>query len=122
MSVAHQFGSPLSFHRDPLQPAVPLATIQPDLATTRGPGAMRKFLLKTSFISGVLALTLAALLPAQLLLEMLLPAERSGDRLLPGILVVAGCLAVSNRIVSFVFGRTGLSDKRWSVFSRRTFG
>jgi hypothetical protein len=90
---------------------------------------MKKFLLKASFIVGVLFLWLAFLIPAQLLLETFLPIEwmsdgrrHGGDRLLPGLLVAFGCLYAANRIVSFLFARTGLSDKRWSVLARRTFG
>jgi hypothetical protein len=90
---------------------------------------MRKLLLKTSFIVCVVFLTLVFLVAAQLLLEALLQSAggrtghyRGGDRLLQGILVMFGCLYAANRIVSVVFARTGLSDRRWSVLARRTFG
>jgi hypothetical protein len=92
-------------------------------------GKMKKILLRTAFIIAVLVLTLMFLIPAQLLLEVVLPITftsgghvHGGDRLLQGILVMFGCVYAANRLASFVFTRTGLSDKRWSVLSRRTFG
>jgi presenilin-like A22 family membrane protease len=90
---------------------------------------MKRFLLKTAFVVAVLFLTLVFVVPAQLLLELILPSVEwreghyhGGDRLLPGLLVVFACLYSANRIVSFLFRRTGLSDKRWSLLARRTFG
>ena len=80
---------------------------------------MKRLLLKTAFVVAVLFLTLAFLIPAQLLLETILPR---GDRLLAGILVVFACLYAANRGVSYLFRRTGLSNGRWSLLARRTFG
>jgi hypothetical protein len=83
---------------------------------------MKQILLKTAFVITVTFLTLVLLVPAYLLLEAILPTGRGGDRLLPGILTIFACLYTADRIASFLFGRTGLSDRRWSVLARRTFG
>jgi hypothetical protein len=90
---------------------------------------MKRIALKTAFVVSVLFLTFVFLVPAQLLLEILLPSSfwqggrrHGGDRLLPGLLVIFACLYTANRSVSFLFRRTGLSDERWSLLSRRTFG
>jgi len=83
---------------------------------------MKKLLLKTAFVVAVILLTLVLLLPAYLLLEALWPSERGGDRLLVGTVVAFACVFTADRIASFLFGRTGLSDKRWSLLSRRSFG
>ena len=80
---------------------------------------MKRLLLRTAFVVAVLVLTFVFLVPAQLLLEATYPG---GDRLLAGLLVAFACLYAANRCVSFVFRRTRLSDGRWSVLSRRTFG
>jgi hypothetical protein len=78
---------------------------------------MRRILLKTSYVAGVLLLLTVLLVPAQLLLEWALPDHRpGGDRLLPGILVIVACVAVADRTISFVFGRLGLAAYRVSVF------
>jgi hypothetical protein len=84
--------------------------------------AMKKLLLKTDFVIAVAFLTVLLLVPAYLLLEALLPSDRAGDRLLAGTVVFVACLFVADRIASFLFGRTKLSDKRWSVLAPRTFG
>jgi hypothetical protein len=84
--------------------------------------AMKKLWLRTAFVIAVTFVTLVLLIPAYLLLDVLLPSDRGGDRLLPGIVVMFACLYAADRIASALFGRTGLSDKRWSVLSRRTFG
>jgi hypothetical protein len=83
---------------------------------------MKRLLLKTAFVFAIFLLTLVFLIPAQLLLETILPSGHGGDRLLPGLLVIFACLYAANRSVSFLFRRTGLSDKRWSLLARRTFG
>jgi len=80
---------------------------------------VKRLLLKTAFVVAVLFLTFAFLIPAQLLLETIYPG---GDRLLAGTLVIFACLFAANRIVSFLFRWRRLSDQRWSLLSRRTFG
>ena len=80
---------------------------------------MKRILLKTAFVVAVLLLTLGFLVPSQLLLEAL---YNGGDRLLPGLLVIVACLYAANRSVSLLFRWTGLSDRRWSIFPRPTFG
>jgi hypothetical protein len=89
---------------------------------------MRRLAVKSVFVVAVLFLAVVFLLPATLLLETLLPLtpepgrRGGGDRLLPGGLVVFACFYAADRVVSFLFGRIGLSERRWSIFSRRTFG
>jgi hypothetical protein len=83
---------------------------------------MRRLLLKTAFVVAVLLLWLVFLVPAIMVLETLLPSDRGGDRLLPGGLLVFACIYAANRIVSFLFRSMRLSDERWSLFARRTFG
>jgi hypothetical protein len=78
-----------------------------------------KALLKTAFVLIVLLLMIVILVPAQLALELILPFERGGDRLLPGIIVLASCMWVANRITSFLFWKTHLSDERWSIWDSR---
>jgi hypothetical protein len=92
------------------------------MPTIRSFAVMKKLVLKTSFVIAVTFLALVLSFPAYLLLEAHWPSERGGDRLLPGTVVMVACLFVANRIASFLFELTGLSDKRWSVLSRRTFG
>jgi hypothetical protein len=87
---------------------------------------MKRALLKTAFTVSVLVLTFAFLVPAQLLLEAILPIGydahgrlRSVDRLFPGILVIFACLMAANKITSFLFWSARLSDERWSIFATR---
>ena len=71
-------------------------------------------LLKTAFVFVVILLTFVFLVPAQFVLEIFLPTGR-GDRLLPGIIVIFFCLWAANRVGSYFFWATRLSDERWSV-------
>ncbi len=80
---------------------------------------MANALLKTAFVLIVLLLMIVILVPAQLALEITLPHERGGDRLLPGLIVVFCSLCIANRITSLVFWRTHLSDERLSIWDRR---
>ena len=80
---------------------------------------MSRALLKTAFVMIVLVLMIIFLVPAQLALELILPHERGGDRMLPGILVLFACMWVANRITSLLFWKTQLSDERWSIFDDR---
>jgi hypothetical protein len=95
----------------------------------RGAAEMKKLLLKTSFHLAVGFLTLVFLVPAYVLLETVLPSgpepgrpHGSGDRLLPGLLLIFACLYAADRIVSRLFRLAGLADRRWSVLARRTSG
>jgi hypothetical protein len=81
--------------------------------------SVAKALLKTAFVLIVLLLTIVILVPAQLALELILPLERGGDRLLPGIVVGVSCMWVANRITPLLFWKTHLSDKRWSIWDSR---
>ena len=83
---------------------------------------MKKLLLKTAFVIAVTFVTLVLLVPTYPLLEALDPSDKGGDRLLPGVVMIFGCLFAADRITSVLFGRSGLSDKRWSLLSRRTLG
>jgi hypothetical protein len=83
---------------------------------------MKQILLKTTFVIVVTFLALVLSFPAYLLLEAVWPSERGGDRLLLGTVVLFACVYTADRIASVFFGRTGLSDTRWSVLSRRGFG
>jgi hypothetical protein len=80
---------------------------------------LTKALLKTAFVLIVMLLMIALLVPAMLALEYVLPAERGGDRLLPGIIVTVLCLGAANRITSLLFLTTHLSDERWSIWDNR---
>ena len=57
--------------------------------------------------------------PCALALDLILPLGRSGDRLLPGIIVMVFCLWAADRIASLVFWKTHLSDERWSIWDNR---
>ncbi len=88
---------------------------------------MKNLFLKTAFAFSVILLTLMLLIPAQSLLEYVLPADgrqpdgtyRTVDRLLPGIIVIVCCLAAADRITGQVFWKTHLSQERWSVLKSR---
>ncbi len=80
---------------------------------------MAKALLKTVFVLIVLVLMIVIVVPAQLALDLILPLERGGDRLLPGIIVLFSCMWVANRITSLLFWKTRLSDERWSIMNSR---
>ena len=73
---------------------------------------MKKALLKPAFVLIVIVLTIAFLIPAQLVLEFLWPTGH-GDRLLAGIVVTFSCLWAANRITSLLLWNT---NER-SVFS-----
>jgi hypothetical protein len=87
---------------------------------------MKNALLKTAFAFAVILLMLVFLMPAQAVLESVLPADgvypdgthHRVDRLLPGTLVVFGCLWLANRITGILFLKCGLSAERWSLFAR----
>lgn len=88
---------------------------------------MKNALLKTAFALSVILLTFVLLIPAQSLLEFVLPADgrfpdgtsRHVDRLLPGIIIVVLCLSAANRIAGHVFWKTHLSEERWSIMASR---
>jgi hypothetical protein len=80
---------------------------------------MAKALLKTAFVLIVLLLMIVILVPAQLVLDLILPLERGGDRLLPGVTVLVSCMWVANRITSFLFWKTHVSNDRWSIWDSR---
>jgi hypothetical protein len=86
---------------------------------------MRRALLKTAFAAAIVALMIVFLIPASILLDAMFPmrpgpsGHHQGDRLLPGILTVALSLYMADRIISFLFRISRLSDGRWSVFDRR---
>jgi hypothetical protein len=79
---------------------------------------MTKALLKSAFVMIVIVLTIIFLIPAQVVLEFFWPTER-GDRLLPGLIVVFACAWAANRLTSFLFWNTHLSDERWSLLGDR---
>jgi hypothetical protein len=87
---------------------------------------MKKTLLKIAFNVSVIVLTIVFLIPASLLFDAVLPIGydaqgrlRSVDRLFPGILVIFACLMAANRIASFLFLSTRLTDERWSILENR---
>jgi hypothetical protein len=123
--LADCFGEHVHTHkrfRLPLRTQTPLRTMTQVDAIVRSFEFMRQILLKTAFVIAVTFLALLLSFPAYLLPEALWPSERGGDRLLLGTVVLFACLYAADRIASFLFGRTGLSDTRWSVLSHRTFG
>ncbi len=85
---------------------------------------MRRALLKVAFAVAVVGLTFLLLTPAMIGLQALLarnfrpsspyPAG-GGAGLLPSIVLLALCMTVSDRIVSYLFRAGGLSDGQWSV-------
>jgi hypothetical protein len=85
----------------------------------RGDESVATALLKTAFVMIVLFLMIVILVPAQLALDLILPLERGGNRLLPGIIVLIFCMSVANRITSLLFWKTHLSGERWSIFDHR---
>ena len=88
---------------------------------------MKNALLKTAFAITVILLMLLVLIPAQAVLEFVLPADgrradgtyRAVDRLLPGIVVVFFCLWAADRITGLLFWKTHLCDERWSLLTSR---
>jgi hypothetical protein len=84
-----------------------------------GDGNVTNALLKTAFVLIVMLLTIALIVPPMLALEILLPTERGGDRLLPGVIVAFACLWAADRITSLLFWKTHVSDERWSILDSR---
>jgi hypothetical protein len=83
---------------------------------------MKTALLKTAFVVVVVILTIVFLIPVSILRDAMLPLgrgpdglQRNVDTLLPGVLAVFFCVYLANRIASFLFWRTHLSDERWSI-------
>jgi hypothetical protein len=77
---------------------------------------MNKLLVKTAFWIATLVLMLVFLVPAQFLLEIMLPR---GDRTLVGTIVAVICLVLGGRITSFLLQAVHLTDERLSVFGTR---
>jgi hypothetical protein len=80
---------------------------------------MHNAILKTSFWLATLVLTFVFLVPAQLLLETVLPR---GDRMLVGTVVVCLCLLSAGRVTSFLFRAVRITDERLSIFGSRRAG
>jgi hypothetical protein len=87
---------------------------------------MRRALLKMAFVIAVVVLTIVFLIPATVVLDAMFPMGRtadghyqSGDRLLPAIVAIALSISLSDRIVSFLFRVSRLTEERWSVFGHR---
>lgn len=74
---------------------------------------MHNTLIRAAFWIATLALAVAFLVPAQFLLETVLP---SGDRLLVGTIVGGVCLAIAGRIASALFQVLRITDERLSIF------
>jgi hypothetical protein len=77
---------------------------------------MNKLLVKTAFWLATVVLMLVFLVPAQFLLEIMLPR---GDRVLVGTIVAVICLVTAGRITSYLFQATHITDERLSVFGAR---
>ncbi len=77
---------------------------------------MNKLLVKTAFWIATLVLMLVLLVPAQFLLEIMLPR---GDRVLVGTIVAVICLVLGGRITSFLFLAVHLTEEPLSVFGAR---
>ena len=87
---------------------------------------MKRALLKAAFHLAVFALTLVLLIPTSVVLNEIVWVRlgsrgdyHGGIGLLPAIVVLVLLVHLSNRVVSFLFRTSGLSDERWSVFDHR---
>jgi hypothetical protein len=87
---------------------------------------MKRALLKTAFHVAVMVLTLVLLVPTLVVLSEVVWVRlgargdyHGGIGLLPTIVVLVLLLHISNRVISFLFRASGLSDERWSVFDHR---
>jgi hypothetical protein len=84
--------------------------------TLNGAAAMQKALIKTAFWIVTLALFIALLVPAQFVLEAMLPR---GDRVLVGVVVAIFCLLFAGRLASFLLRASRITDERLTVFGAR---
>jgi hypothetical protein len=80
---------------------------------------MKRALLKTAFNIIVIVLMIALLSLAYLLLDAAFPTGHGSLGLFPGIVVVAACLVVANRITSLLFWFVHGSDEHLSIFETR---
>jgi len=77
---------------------------------------MHKALIKAAFSMATLVLSVVFLVPAQFLLETVLPR---GDRLFVGVVVVCFCILVAGRITSSLFRVLRITDERLTIFGQQ---
>lgn len=86
---------------------------------------MKRTLARAAYHLSVLICWIPLVVVVFFLFETLLPAGRGadgiyrgGDRLPLGMVTIGLTLAIADRLMSLLFYRAGVSERRWSIFRR----